>query len=149
MPYTIPIFSARMVLIKQSVGFRQTQNAFLYCWFLTGIFLLLTGNTGDRHNALIVLITLIKHQKYLFVKCFEISVYQNFFMWFWFSFSMVTLLKLMENPQPYRFIERQDKVGCSRVFIGYVFLVLASLLGIFFPVVNVKSVSKMWFLELI
>ena len=60
----IPVFSARMVLMNQSVDFGQTQNAFLYCWFLTGISLLLTGNTGDRHNALIALITLMKHQKY-------------------------------------------------------------------------------------
>ena len=62
--YAIPTFSARMVLMNQSVGFGQTQDAFLYYWFLTGIFLLLTGNTGDRHNALI---TLMKHQKYFLV----------------------------------------------------------------------------------
>ena len=54
----------------------------------------------------------------------------------------------MVNAHPYRFVDRQDKVGSLRVFIRYVFLILVSLLGVFDSIVNVKSISKFWFLEL-
>lgn len=54
----------------------------------------------------------------------------------------------MVNAHPYRFVDRQDKVGSLRVFIRYVFLILVSLLGFFDSIVNVKSISKFWLLEL-
>ena len=54
----------------------------------------------------------------------------------------------MVNAHPYRFVDRQDKVGSLRVFIRYVFLIFVSLLGFFDSIVNVKSISKFWLLEL-